>query len=127
MKKIYYQSSQLRYYHKKKLEKQENEKISYDTKLSMIENEIKDRIKELINENKITFIPTLEEKIKRWYVQIDDEHDEDILEANKDEYYKDESYKCSKCKIIKPRNEFYHNRKSKKGVGYSCIKCEKGI
>lgn len=117
--------SERRYYLRKLKEEKEKKSIEYDSKILLIEKEINDRFKELVESKKITLTPTLEEQTKRWNLEINDEHDEDILQLKRDELYKKESYLCPKCKIVKPRHEFYHNRAAKNGLNYTCISCDK--
>lgn len=89
-----------------------------------VAKEIEDKFNSLLKSGKMRLIPTLEESSNRRNVQIDEEHDEDILEANRDEYYKDKSYTCVRCKTLKSRKEFFHLRYNEEGISHHCKVCE---
>jgi hypothetical protein len=89
-----------------------------------IERQIEDKFNSLMKSGKMSITPTLQESTIRRNIQIDEEHDEDILQAKRDEYYKDKTYKCVKCKAIKMRSEFFHLRDNAEGISSHCKVCE---
>lgn len=90
-----------------------------------IQKEIEDKFNLLMKSGKISLNLTLEESIIRRNIEINDEHDEDILEMKRDEYYKDYVYKCRKCKKIKTRKEFFHTQRNSSGISSQCKQCYK--
>lgn len=90
-----------------------------------VQKQIEDNFNLLMKSGKMSLTLTLEESIIRRNVQISDEHDEDILEMKRDEYYKDYVYKCRKCKKNKSRKEFFHTQKNTSGIGSTCKECYK--
>ena len=89
-----------------------------------IEKQIEEKFNSLLKSGKMYITPTLQESTIRRNVDIDEEHDEDILQLKRDEYYKDKTYKCTKCKCIKSRSEFFHDRKNAEGIESHCKVCE---
>ena len=67
---------------------------------------------------------TEKESVNRRNIQIDEEYDEILLEKRRDEYYKNKTYKCIKCKCIKPRQEFFRLRDNEEGISNHCKVCE---
>ena len=90
-----------------------------------IEKEINEKFDALMKSGKMSLNLTLQESTNRRNVEINDEHDEDILEMKRDEYYKDYVYKCRKCKKIKQRKEFFHQQSSASGIFSICKECYK--
>jgi hypothetical protein len=90
-----------------------------------VQKEIEDKFNLLMKSGKMSLTLTLEESIIRRNVEINDEHDEDILEMKRDEYYKDYVYNCRRCKKIKSRKEFFHTQKNTSGIGSTCKQCYK--
>lgn len=89
-----------------------------------VEKEINEKFDSLLKSGKMSLTLTLQESTIRRNVQIDEEHDEDILLAKRNEFYKDKKYTCKKCKIIKSRQEFFHQKISYEGIKDICKVCE---
>lgn len=89
-----------------------------------IEKDINDNFNKLLKSGKMKLNLSLEEASNRRNVQIDEEHDEDILQAKRDEYYKDKSYTCVRCKKVKSREEFFRLRENAEGISHHCKSCE---
>jgi hypothetical protein len=89
-----------------------------------VQKEIEDKFNSLLKSGKMSFTLTLEESTSRRNVEIQEEHDEDILCQKRDEYYKNKTYKCIKCKCIKPRHEFFRLRDNEEGISNHCKVCE---
>jgi hypothetical protein len=90
-----------------------------------VQKQIEDNFSLLMKSGKISLNLTLEESIERRNIEINDEHDEDILEMKRDEYYKDYIYNCRICKQPKSRKEFFHTQKNTSGIGSTCKQCYK--
>jgi len=93
--------------------------------LLQIEKEINEKFDALMKSGKMSLNLTLEESTNRRNVEINDEHDEDILEMKRDEFYKDYVYKCRECKKNKQRKEFFHQQSSTTGIFSVCKECYK--
>jgi len=89
-----------------------------------IQKEINEKFDSLMKSGKMSLTITLEESTKRGNVDITEPHDEDILQAKRDEYYINKTYKCNKCKEIKSRQEFFHLAKNGEGISHKCKTCE---
>jgi hypothetical protein len=89
-----------------------------------IEKQIEEKFNSLLKSGKMSITLTLEESSIRRNLQINEEHDEDILQEKRDEYYKNKIYLCNKCKCTKPRSEFFHDRDRGEGIQSHCKLCE---
>lgn len=92
--------------------------------LYQIEKEINEKFDSLFKSGKLSLTLTLEESIKKINIQIHEPHDEDILKAKRDEYYKNKLHTCRSCKKIKSREEFFHTKYLKSGINSRCKQCE---
>ena len=88
-----------------------------------VQKQIEDNFNLLMKSGKMSLTLTLEESTNRRNVEIYDEHDEDILEMKRDEFYKDYVYKCRECKKNKQRKEFFHQQSSTSGIFSVCKEC----
>jgi uncharacterized protein YicC (UPF0701 family) len=92
--------------------------------LYQIEKDINEKFNSLFKSGKLSLTLTLEESIKKINIQIDEPHDEDILQMKRDEYFKNKLHTCRTCKKIKSREEFFHTKYMKSGVSSRCKQCE---
>lgn len=89
-----------------------------------VQKEIEDKFNSLLKSGKMSLTLTLEESTSRRNVEIQEEHDEDILCQKRDEYYSNKNYTCTKCKCIKSRSEFFRLRENEEGISHHCKVCE---
>jgi hypothetical protein len=89
-----------------------------------VQKEIEDKFNSLLKSGKMSLTLTLEESTSRRNVEINEEFDEDILCQKRDEYYINKKYTCTKCKQIKPRQEFFRLRENEEGIAHHCKVCE---
>lgn len=92
-----------------------------DTK--SIENQINEKFNNLLNEGKINFIPTEDEKLNKLNYNLHDENTLILLAKVFNIYFEDATYVCSKCNQEKKRKDYFKNIKYKTGIESQCKSC----